>query len=540
MVAATAPAVNPPRRCPFRTVPWPADHPDGLALDAQLPCDHTARWFDVLRDRLDLQPLRDSYSGRGSPAHPPEQLLSLVLYLVFHGVLAPAAWYVAARDSQPCRWLLRGLRPSRSTLYEFRDRVGPFLDAWHAQTLAWAQQEGVTTAQQGALDGSFLPTRASRHRLLGAAALSHRLAVLRQALAWDKAPPPPPDPDPAWLATHQHELAGLLLLLVTLEVVQGTYRIPWPRWLARSARGRRQQYERCREAQERLRQQQAAHVGRQPRVAKAKRRAAQRLKVSLTDADAVLGKDKQGVYRPLLNLQLLRATDAPLTLAWEVVARHNDRGQLRPMVQRLEQLVGRRPRQVLADGIYATLADLQWCEGQGVEVLAPLPGPEAATAGGRLPKAAFVWDAQGQTYTCPQGQRLRLRQRTTEKREGEALTVLVYRAEGQQCQQCPRRQECTTNPQRGRVVKRYEGEEVQERLRQRMEQEEKQKEYRQRGQTVELGYADVKTHRGLREFRSWGLPRARTQAGLVLLACNLMNVHRAVQRRPGAKTLRVS
>lgn len=286
-------------------------------------------------------------------------------------------------------------------------------------------------------------------------------------------------------------------------------------------------------------QQQSQHAGRQRRVAKKKRRPAERLKVSVTDADAVLGKDKLGVYRPLLNLQLVRATDAPLTLGWEVVARHNDRGQLRPMTQRTERLTGRRPRQLLTDGIYATLSDLRWCEEQDVAVLAPMPEEGAATAGGRLPKAAFVWDAAERSYTCPEGQRLALRQQTTEKREGEvSLRVLVFRADGKVCQECPRQQECTSNPQRGRVVKRDDGEEVQERLRQRMEQEDKQREYRKRSQSVELGYADVKTHRGLHEFRSWDLPRARTQAGLVLLACNLMNTQRALQRRQVATQTR--
>jgi len=538
MLAATTAAVKPPRRSPFRDCPWPPDHPDWRALDASLPPDHLARWFDALTDRLDLGPLRASYSGRGSQAHPPEHLLAFVLYLLFRGVLAPAAWSVAAHEDQPCRWLLRGLTPSRSSLYEFRDRLGPFLDDWHAQVLRWAQQAGVTAAQQGSLDGSFVPTRASRYRLLGGDALARRLSVLRQARAWDNAGPPPPDPDPAWQEQWQAELTTLWLWLLTIELAWGTYRTPWPRWLARSRRGRRQQQERYQAALQRLQQQQAGHAARQGRVAKAKRRPAERLKVSVTDADAVLGRDKLGVYRPLLNLQLVRATDAPLTLAWEVVARHNDRGQLKPMVQRSERLVGHRPEQLLADGIYATLSDLHWCEEQGVEVLAPAgPAEGTATAGGRLPKSAFVWDAQGQTYTCPEGQRLQLRQRTTERREGISLAVRVYRADGRHCLACPRQKECTSSPQRGRVVKRYEGEETQERLRQRMDQEEKQQQYRKRSQSVELGFADLKTHRGLDTFRSWGLPRARIQAGLVLLACNLMNTQRALLRRQQATAL---
>jgi len=343
----------------------------------------------------------------------------------------------------------------------------------------------------------------------------------------------PPDQFNGQQQQQQAAWAGLLLLLLTIELVRGTYRTPWPRWLARSPRGRQQQQQRYQRALVRLRQQQAAHTAKQGRVAKAKRRPAEQLKVSPTDADAVLGKDKQGVYRPLLNLQLVRATDAPLALAWEVVARHNDKGQLQPMVRRTEQLTGRRLEQVLVDGAYVTLVEVPWCEAQGVEVLAPVAKEQAAAARqGRLPKEAFTWDAASQTYQCPQGQQLRLVQRATEKRQGELeLPVLVYRADGQQCQQCPRQAACTRNPERGRVVKRYQGEEALERLRQRMEQDDKQQQYRKRSQTVELGYADAKTHRGLQVFRSWGRPRARIQAGLVLLACNLINTQRALLRR---------
>jgi hypothetical protein len=536
MLASAAAAVKPPRRSPFRDCPWPPDHPDRRALEAQLPADHPARWFDALLGRLDLGPLRAGYAGRGSRAHPPERLLAFVLHLLFRGVLAPAAWFRAAREEQPCRWLLRGLRPARSVLYAFRDRLGPHLDGWHAQVLAWAQREGVTAADAGSLDGTLVGTRASRHRLLGRAALARRLAILAQAVARDQAPPDPgPDPDPAWLARHEAALAALWLLLLAVELVLGTYRVAWPRWLARSRRGRLLQRQRYEAALGRLGRQQAEHAARQGRVAKAKRRPAEALKVSATDADAVLGKDKAGVYRPLLNLQLLRATDAPLALAWEVVAKHNDRGQLRPMVERAERLLGRRPGRVLADGSYATLSDLRWCEGQGVEVLAPPPPEGAGGAAGLLPKSAFAWLEPEQAYVCPQGQRLELRQRTTERRAGgERLAVRVYRADGEQCRRCPRQGACTRNPGRGRVVKRYDGEEALERLRQRMERQDKQREYRRRSQTVELGFADVKAHRGLREFRSWGLARARTQAGLVLLACNLMNTQRALLRRQQA------
>src|SRR5262245_65097176 len=101
MLASAVAGVKPPRRCPFRRLPWPPDHPDWLALNAQLPPDHSARWFDALRDRLDLAPLRARYSGLGSPAHPPGQLLTSSLYLLSPGFLPPSPCFLPSPERHP-------------------------------------------------------------------------------------------------------------------------------------------------------------------------------------------------------------------------------------------------------------------------------------------------------------------------------------------------------------------------------------------------------------------------------------------------------
>src|SRR5262249_43505062 len=143
----------------------------------------------------------------------------------------------------------------------------------------------------------------------------------------------------------------------------------------------------------------------------------------------------------------------------------------------------------------------------------------------KLPKEAFRYDKEAQLYHCPAGQRLQVVRRTTVQRQnGIELTVIVHQASGQDCQQCPQQQRCTSNPKKGRVVKRVEGEEALERLRQRMAEPGSRQIYKRRSQTVELGYADIKEHRGLRVFRCFGRKRARAQAGLVILASNGLKI----------------
>ena len=77
----------------------------------------------------------------------------------------------------------------------------------------------------------------------------------------------------------------------------------------------------------------------------------------------------------------------------------------------------------------------------------------------------FRYDDAEQAYYCPQGKRLKPATRTTEKRPGGLeLPVIVYRASAADCKACPQQKEYTSNPGRGRVLKRYEGEETLEHL----------------------------------------------------------------------------
>jgi hypothetical protein len=58
--------------------------------------------------------------------------------------------------------------------------------------------------------------------------------------------------------------------------------------------------------------------------------------------------------------------------------------------------------------------------------------------------------------------------------------------------------------------------------------------YRQRGQTIELRFADAKAHRGLRRFSARGLKRVRIEVGLWVLAHNPWVVWAARQRKATA------
>src|SRR5262249_3284533 len=190
-----------------------------------------------------------------------------------------------------------------------------------------------------------------------------------------------------------------------------------------------------------------------------KRKADQALVVSPADPEAVVARDKEKVYRPLYNVQIIDDLDSPLILAYDVFAQQNDTGALGLMLAQVRQHVGHGLEVLLADGSYAGGADLAAAEREGVTVDAPVPGDGVKNPKQR-PKRECGWQAAERTYVCPQGHRLVFEESWREKRADGAVQVWRYRCPPAHCQACPLRARCTRTPARGRAVTRLEHEEL--------------------------------------------------------------------------------
>jgi transposase len=531
---------HPPPATPdarFRTPPWQDNHPTKLEIEARLAPDHRARTIDDAVGRLNLAPLRDTYGGTGSPAHPPELLLRAVLYEVRCGHHSPAQWHRHARENEPVRWLLRGSKVARSCWYDFRDRLAPLLPALNQQPLAQALEAGLTTATRGALDGTLVAANASRHKVVTQATLHKRLQQLLAAVAADS--PPAVVDSPAPIAKAVDERPGGTAAVVAPAVpeappppVPDTPRqvaaAPAPAaWLAPSMAGRRQQLQRLQQAVLRMQELQANN---QKKWA-SKQKAADGIFVSLSDPEAVVGRDKEKVFRPLYNVQVVDDLDSPLILAYDVFAQQSDAGLLGPMLMQAQGYLHHGLEVVLTDASYAGGRDLAVAEAKGVTLYAPVPG-DGAVNPKQIPKREFRWQEQEQTYVCPQGHRLEFEESWRELRVGGRIQVWRYRCPAEHCLACPHQKRCTRTPESGRAVTRQEHEELIEALRRRMESAASKELYRLRGQNVELVNADWKEHRKLRRFSGRGMKRVRAEVGLIVLAHNLVTVQTKQKELP--------
>jgi len=476
----------------FAEPPWDERTPRWQEIDQSLPADHLARQVDEVVGELDLAGLFATYSGRGSKALWPDLLLRLVLYEMQRGRLSPAEWFLNARENEPAQWLLFGVQPSRTALYEFLDRLEVFWDDWNEQVLHKAQELGLPLGDRVALDGTLIAALASRHRLVNQKTLAERLALLQQTVSADAQCQP-------------------------IESLPG--------WMARHPPTRESQVARYQQAQTRMDQLQAENANRKS----SKRKKPEKVVVSVSEAEAVPGRDKLKTFRPLYNVQLMYDLDSTFITAYELFACQNDPGTIGPMLDRSVDLAGKKPSILLADSAYAGGSDLALCEQAGVTVYAPVSENDFSEAKqkkgkkSQLPKKQFTWLTEEQTYRCPEGHLFAAGNTTRLERSNErTVRQTTYRCSAAHCMACPRRDACTPSPQLGRSVSRLEHEDLVDELRARMQTPAAKELYKLRRQTIELRYADLKEHRRLRRFHHYGVRRARAQIGASVLAYNLI------------------
>jgi transposase len=485
------------RSARFAESPWTEHSERWRELDEKLPGDHLAREIRDAMTHLDLAPLYRTYRGLGKVPYRPDLMLAMVCFELRRGQPKPSQWYRDTHENYALWWLGFGIQPSRSSWYEFRHRTGSCLDTLHTTLLHQAVNDGLTTAQRGALDGSAVAANASRRRLMNDERLPHRLQQLG-AVAQDEA--------------DGEEIEAL------------------PGWMAKTPAGRRRQRDRYTQAQAQLAVWQAANEKRPP----SQRRAPDKVVVSPGDPEAPLGLDKDGVFRPLYTVQTVRDVDSPLILAYDVFAQASDAATLPPMLRRSHHLSGRSLKELLVDCGYVTGMDLAECAALGLTLYGPWKEHDWSKpkTPALFSKDRFTWQGALDAYTCPAGQLLK--RSGHHKRAcsgGREVMEWTYRGDAQTCQACPLRDQCTTSKKGGRSVQRSEHEDLMIAHRTWMETAEAKAVYRLRGQTIEIVFADVKEHRGLRRFSGHGLAQVRTEFALEVLLHNLLVVQRSLKQR---------
>jgi transposase len=309
-------------------------------LESLLAEDHRARLVWGYVERQDLSALYDAIKARGAApgrcAIDPRILFALWLYATLDGVGSGREVARLSREHDAYRWICGGVAVNYHALNDFRTANDKLMDELLSDNVAALAAVGAITLERVAQDGM-------RVRADAGAASFRRQVRLEEHLA------------------EARELVRSLKARVEADPAEAS---------------RRSQAAKLRAAREREACIQAA-LDRLPAVAATKRRnggKSEEARASTTDADASVMKMGDGGFRPAYNVQFATDCVGQVIVGLDVVTAGSDMAQLAPMVDQVEQRVGKVPPQWLVDGGFPAHEQIDAVAGK-TELYAPVPKP---------------------------------------------------------------------------------------------------------------------------------------------------------------------
>jgi len=447
---------------------------DTWCLEQLVPEDAFVRVLDAILDRLDFTAFEAAHPGGGRPAHPPRLICKLLIYGYSQGVRSSRELSRRIERDQHVMWLAHGMRIDHEVFSDFRKDFGDLFKDIFEQTVRLAASLGIVRFGHISIDGSKIAAHA-RRRAADQKALDRAIARVRKQIAE---------------AIQQAEQTD------TAEDEQFGDRRgdELPKELA-SLQARNEKLE---EAMRRLQESGQEHV-------------------CVNDPDAPIQKTQDG-KRPGYNGQISVDDEEGIITAQDVVPDQNDTAQFMPMAQQTVENLGRKPDEFAADIGYHSGEALS--DADEAKYNAYIAEGDASTED-RYTHSDFNYDAETDTFTCPEGGtltfRTMVRPRKIEYRQYEAT---------HNCRQCPRREACLGMKSKARRRRLLVGPyaEALRAMREKMATDAGAAAMQTRKETVERVFGTLKEQMGLRQFLLVGLEKVRAEFSLATTAYNLRKI----------------
>ena len=350
------------------------------SLQDWLPEGHLARFVGDVVDGLDLSAIYAAYhrkDGRGLAAYHPVMMVRLLLYGYCVGVVSSRKIEGRTYEDVAFRYLAADQHPDHDTIASFRQTHLQNLAGLFLQALQLCEKAGLVKLGHVAIDGTKLLANASKHKAMSyermdekARALQAEVEKLLEEAARTDAEEDAKygkgkrgDELPAELRRRESRLKKIAEAKAALE---------------QEARERAEAKKAAVEARLQEREQQEEERGKKiggrapqapdPEQAKPEPKAQR----NFTDPDARIMKD--GASKSFVqgyNAQAAVDDTAQVIVGCVITQETNDKRQLVPMLQQVEQNLGRKPEKATADSGYFSEAAVTDATVKGVELLVP-------------------------------------------------------------------------------------------------------------------------------------------------------------------------
>ena len=460
------------------------------SLQDWLPERHLARFISDVVDGLDLSAIYVAYNrkdGRGLAAYHPVMMVRLLLYGYCMGVASSRQIERRTHEDVAFRYLAADQHPDHDTIASFRQTHLQNLAGLFLQALRLCEKAGLVKLGHVAIDGTKLQANASKHKAMSYERMNEKEKALKAEVEklLEEAARTDAEEDakygkgkrgdelPAELARRESRLKKIAEAKAALEQEARE------RAVAAKATAEARLEERRKQEEERGKK----LGGRPPQVPDPEQAKPEpKAQRNFTDPDSRIMKD--GATKSFLqgfNAQAAVDDTAQVIVGCAITQEVNDKQQLAPMIQQVEQNLGRKPEKATADAGYFSLAAVTDPRVNGVELLVP---PD------------------------------RQKHEATAEGAGEVIQEPAKLAEG------PPSAEVSTDPAPAQAS-------VADAMRQKLRSPEGQAVYKMRKAVVEPVFGQIKERRGFRRFLFRGLKKVEAEWQIICLTHNLLKLFRA-------------
>ena len=311
------------------------------SLREWLPENHLVYFVSDVVDNLNLSALDAVYGDeqRGQPPYDPRMMTKVLVYGYCVGVFSSRRIERRLAEDVGFRVLAAGNAPNFRTIADFRKLHLATLAGLFEEVLKLALEAGALKLGRVALDGTKLQANASKHKAMSYGRMKEKerqlRAEVRELLAQAEAA------DAAEDAHYGADRRGDEL----------------PAELQRRETRLKRIREAKRALEERARQQ--AEKAGKPRAEVQQAKPADKEQYNFTDPESRLMKGSAGMVQGY-NAQAAVEPGLQLIVGQSVTPAANDKEQIEPMVQVIEQQSGQRPAGILADNGYCSEKNLEY------------------------------------------------------------------------------------------------------------------------------------------------------------------------------------
>jgi len=308
------------------------------SLREWLPENHLAYFVSDVVDQLDLSAMHAVYEKekRGQPPYDPRLMTKLLVYGYCTGVFSSRRIQKRVQEDIPFKVLAAGNEPDFRTISDFRKIHIEILQNLFEQVLALALESGAIKLGRVSLDGTKVKANASKHKAMSYGRMQEKQQqlkeevkqLLEQAEAADK------EEDGRYGSKRGDELPEELRRRETrLAKIKAAQKV-----VEQRARDR------------------AAEEGKSAQEAK-RAKPDDKDQYNFTDPESRIMKGGDGFVQGY-NAQAAVEPTWLLIVGQSVTEAANDKKQLMPMVEIIEQQSGQRPQAILADSGYCSEENL--------------------------------------------------------------------------------------------------------------------------------------------------------------------------------------